>query len=88
MRIEWKTGKPERNGEYVVIYRWGSVTTLQYTKEYGWNTTGADNKEFAMPDDDIVVWCEDFSKHVIDIYGHRDIIRGKEVDNGERVQCD
>lgn len=78
MRIEWKTGTPEINGEYVVVYRWGYVTTLSYTKEYGWNTTGAHNKEYAMPDDDIVAWCENFSKHVIDIYGHRDIIKEKE----------
>ena len=78
MRIEWKTGKPERNGEYVVVYRWGFVTTLPYTKEYGWNTTGAHNKEYAMPDDDIVAWSRNFSKRVIDIYGHRDIMKEKE----------
>ena len=88
MRIEWKTGRPEINGEYVVVFKWGTVTTLTFTKEYGWNTTGAETQEFAFPDDDIVVWSENFCKHVIDIYGNRDIIRGKEVDNGERVQCD
>lgn len=88
MRIEWKTGRPEINGNYVVVYKWGFVTTLPFTKEYGWNTTGAETQEFAFPDDDIVVWSENFSKHVIDIYGHRDIIVAKEVENGERLQCD
>lgn len=78
MRIEWKTGKPEINGEYVVVFEWGYVTTLPFTKEYGWNTSGEHNNEFAMPDEDIVAWCENFGKHVIDIYGHRDIIKEKE----------
>jgi len=88
MRIEWKTGKPEFDGEYVVVFAWGYVTTLPFTKEYGWNTSGEHNNEFAMPDEDIVAWCENFGNHVIDIYGHRDIIKEKEVENGERLQHD
>ena len=78
MRIDWKTGKPEISGEYVVVFAWGYVTTLPFTKEYGWNTSGEHNNEFAMPDEDIVAWCENFGKHVIDIYGHRDIMEEKE----------
>lgn len=88
MRIEWKTGRPEINGEYVVVFAWGYVTTLPFTKEYGWNTSGEHNNEYVMPDEDIVAWCENFGKHVIDIYGHRDIMEEKEGNNGERLQCD
>lgn len=75
-------------GNMLLFLSGGTVTTLTFTKEYGWNTTGAETQEFAFPDDDIVVWSENFSKHVIDIYGHRDIIGAKEVENGERLQCD
>ena len=85
---DWKTGRPEINSEYVVVCAWGYVTTLPFTKEYGWNTTGDHNNEYVMPDEDIVAWCENFGKHVIDIYGHRDIMEEKEVDNGERLQHD
>ena len=78
MSIEWKTGRPERNGDYIVIFERGYVLQTTFTTEYGWNTTGDLNNEFAMPDKDIVAWCENFGKHVIDIYGHRDIMEEKE----------
>ena len=75
MKINWYTGRPKINGEYVVINRWKYVTTLPFTVEYGWNTTSEDNKEYAFADDTIVAWTENFAKHVIDIYGRRDMIK-------------
>lgn len=74
MRIEWKTGRPEIDGEYVVVYDNSYVTTLSFTKKYGWNTVG-EIYDYAMMDDEIVAWAEPFGKHVIDIYGNRDKIK-------------
>lgn len=88
MRIEWKTGRPEINGEYVVVLDFGLVMQVPFSKKFGWNTTGENNKDHAFGDWEVVAWTEAFGKHVIDIYGHRDIIGAKEVENGERLQCD
>ena len=88
MNIEWGTGRPEHNGEYIVVFEHGYVSQIPFTTEYGWNTTGEHNHDYAFSDREIVAWAEAFGKHVIDILRHRGIIKGKEVDNGERLQCD
>lgn len=88
MSVEWKTGRPRQNGVYVVICKPGHVSQIQFTEIYGWNTSGEDNHDYAFPDSDIIAWTEPFCNYVIDILRHRGIIKEKEVDNGERVQCD
>ena len=78
MNIEWKTGRPQIGGNYLVVDSWGYVSELPFTVEYGWNTTNERNKEFVIADEEIVAWTEAFGNHVIDILRHRGIIKGKE----------
>ena len=78
MSVEWRTGRPERNGNYIVVFEGGYVLQTTFTTEYGWNTTGEHNHDYAFRDSEIVAWTEAFGKHVIDIYGHRDIMEEKE----------
>lgn len=85
MKINWNTGRPKINGEYVIVNKWKYVTTLPFTVEYGWNTTSADNKDCAIAEDTVVAWAENFAPHVIDIYGHRGIMTEKEGENAEGV---
>lgn len=87
MSVEWRTGRPLRNGEYVVVFEHGCVSQIPFTTEYGWNTTGADNCKYAFPDSDIAAWTEPFGNCVIEILRHRDIIKGKEGEYGARIQC-
>ena len=78
MSVEWRTGRPERNGNYIVVFEGGYVLQTTFTTEYGWNTTGKYNRDHVFPDSDIVAWTEPFGDHVIDIMRHRGIIKGKE----------
>lgn len=73
MNIEFKTGRPEKDGDYVVVTISHNVTTLQFTTEYGWNTSCRAH-ESPIPDDWVIVWTEDFSQEAIDIYGQADIM--------------
>lgn len=75
MRLEWHTGRPQIDGDYVVVFNFGYVTTLPFTKEYGWNTTNESTSKYAFADNEIAAWTEQFGKHVIDIYGKRDIMK-------------
>ena len=77
MRIEWKMGRPDVSGDYIVVFDNGYVMQLPFTPEHGWNTTDT-TWESAFKDEEIIAWAEAFGKHVIDIYGHRDIIKEKE----------
>jgi len=69
MNIEFNSGKPDRDGDYVTVNRYGGVSELSFTVEHGWNTSKT-SWGYALKDDDIVAWCETFGKYVVDIYGH------------------
>lgn len=69
MDIHWKTGKPDHNGEFIVIMNKPRyfVMQLPFTVENGWNTSFAGSKH-AFPDEDVLLWTETFAKKAIDIY--------------------
>lgn len=70
MNIEWKTGRPKEDGDYIVVFRpYGYVMQIPFTVEYGWNTTSENNKEHVFPDEDIVAWAELFGEAVLDLFG-------------------
>lgn len=76
MNIIWKSGeRPEKEGDYVVVTAWGSVSTWHFTPEYGWNTFSC-STEHAINDNNVVAWTENFSQRVIDIYGQDDVYKG------------
>lgn len=69
MDIQWKTGKPDHNGEFIVIMNTPRhfVMQLPFTVENGWNTSFATSKH-AFPDEDVLLWTELFAQKAIDIY--------------------
>ena len=73
MNIEFKTGRPEKDGYYVVVTVSRDVAKWHFTVSYGWNTYWhhGDN---AIPDERVVAWAEDFAQEAIDIYGQADIM--------------
>lgn len=77
MMIEWKTGRPEKEGDYVVVTVYESVNTWHFTPEYGWNTHWF-HPDSSIPDETVVAWAENFAPVVIDIYGHGDIMEETE----------
>ena len=70
MIVEWKCGKPKKNGRYVVVTRMASVYCVDYTKEYGWNTTLTAH-DYPFPDEEVLVWSEDFCRAVVKLYGRK-----------------
>ena len=86
MTTTWKTGRPNMDGDYVVVVKTylGYVTQLHFTVKYGWNTFN-EHPDAGFDDEDIVAWTEPFSKHVIDICAPRGITVGKEVESEKSV---
>lgn len=73
MNIEFKTGRPEKDGYYVVVTVSHDVAKWHFTVSYGWNTYGH-YYESAIPDEQVVLWAEDFAQEAIDIYRQADIM--------------
>lgn len=69
MNIKWNTGRPQTDGEYVVVYEHGYVMQIPFTKEYGWNTTSENNKDYVFADECIAAWTELFGEAVLDLCG-------------------
>ena len=67
MNIDWKTGKPDYDGDFIVIHKGGYVSHIGYTVKYGWNSYPM-SWEYAFPDEEIVLWTEPFGQKAIDIY--------------------
>ena len=86
MKISWKTGRPNMDGDYVVVVKtyFGYVAQLHFTVKYGWNTFN-DHPYSSFNDADIAAWTEPFAEHVIDICEQMDIIKEKEVDSEKSV---
>lgn len=59
---KWRTGRPEEDGEYLVIDRFRRRTTLIFTVKGGWNTfhdyDGEVNTSHTMPDDSVLMWLD------------------------------
>lgn len=59
---KWRTGRPEEDGEYLVIDRFRRRTTLNFTVEGGWNThrsySGELYAEHALGDDSVRFWLD------------------------------
>ena len=59
---EWRTGRPEKDGEYLVIDRARERSTMNFTVEGGWNTfwsySGELYAEHALGDDSVRFWLD------------------------------
>lgn len=55
MEIVFQKGKPDKDGEYFVIW-WGKVSIMSYTVKYGWNTGSSTVNK--IPDDRIDAWAK------------------------------
>lgn len=62
---------PKEDGHYACLTRWGRLDNINFTVEYGWNTS-ADNTEHAFEDEDIWVWFpeleDELSEHIPNVY--------------------
>lgn len=70
MEVEWKKGRPEKDGKYLVIVNGTYFTSLGFTTIWGWNSspyTKDDNCVFK--DEEITMWSEITPEEVIDKYG-------------------
>ena len=58
--MKWRTGRPDKDGEYIVTKKFGNVGTLLFTTDGGWNTRrGSDgevNHEYRIEDSYIRGW--------------------------------
>lgn len=77
MNIDFRTGRPREDGNYVVVTKAHSVANWHFTMEYGWNTY-RHSHESAIPDETVVAWTDNFAQQVIDIYGQDDIMEESE----------
>lgn len=59
---EWRTGRPEKDGEYLIIDRCYERDTMSFTVEGGWNTfwthLGELYAEHALGDDSVRLWLD------------------------------
>ena len=45
--MKWRTGRPEKDGEYIITNRWNEVKTLLFTTDGCWNTRrGSDGEVY------------------------------------------
>ena len=59
---EWRTGRPEKDGEYLIIDQVCERSTMNFTVEGGWNThrsySGELCAEYALGDDSVRYWLD------------------------------
>ena len=66
--MEWKTGLPEKSGDYVVLTKYSAIVTIHYSAKYKiFNSYDSDTKKRAQMNslnDHILKWVplEDFLK--------------------------
>ena len=58
--MKWRTGRPEKDGEYIITNRWNEVRTILFTTDGGWNTArnkaGELSVEHKLKDDYVRGW--------------------------------
>lgn len=47
--MEWRTGLPEKSGDYVVLFKYGSINTISFSKRYkAFNAYDSQEERIAM----------------------------------------